>query len=302
MDLKLVHEAVEAYANDAEAADRARLEFFEGLFAIQQEQADLVAAECGYEAPAAEDAGAWYWEGEAALAHAPISIDAASFSGFAAKVAAYMAEHAGFAEQAAAALAAYDWEAFCQKADLSLAGRDPMAFLEDFLVRIDEFDVPAELPANVAALVVRAALRPYLQVAQEAVMAALGDEVSRRAGDAPVACPVCGTPAGASIVHDGGAQGASGREQFCSSCGCQWPYERIRCGVCGQKNQGHLHYFHIEGDSAHRLQKCDDCGQYERVVFQSDIKTAPCMDVEDVVMARLDHVALDPRFRVEKEA
>ena len=71
------------------------------------------------------------------------------------------------------------------------------------------------------------------------------------------------------------------------------------CGVCGTENASRLHYFHVEGDSSHRLQNCDECGQYQRMVFEEDLSIPLSMEVEDVVMAKLDAIALDPRFRVE---
>ena len=98
-----------------------------------------------------------------------------------------------------------------------------------------------------------------------------------------------------------GPSGIDGRdrEQYCGMCGTVWPFERMRCGVCGTENAARLHYFHVEGDSSHRLQNCDECGQYQRMVFEEDLSIPLSMEVEDVVMAKLDAIALDPRFRTE---
>lgn len=75
-----------------------------------------------------------------------------------------------------------------------------------------------------------------------------------------------------------------------------WEFERVRCVRCGTRNQGHLHYHSIEGDDAHRIQSCDECGGYIRSVFEEDeLQLAPfSFEVEDVVMTRLDVIAADP--------
>ena len=44
MDLRTIREAVEAYKRDASPSDAARLDFFAGLFALQQERADVAAS------------------------------------------------------------------------------------------------------------------------------------------------------------------------------------------------------------------------------------------------------------------
>lgn len=69
--------------------------------------------------------------------------------------------------------------------------------------------------------------------------------------------------------------------------------------MCGTHNQSHLHYFNEERDFAHRLQSCDECGQYQRMVMQDEAPGPAVMEVEDVVMAKLDRIALDPRFRTK---
>ena len=297
MDLKAMERAIEAYAPLGSDADRSRLEFFAGLYRLQDAWANRVAAESGYSTPAAEQVEAWYWNGDPVFMFAPVSIDSARFAETLADMAAYLAENAGLEDAASAGLKACDWKAFCEKADLGLAGRDPAAFVESCLTDIDAFGLDAGTPATLFAMTVTFALRAWLAKPSEAVMAVAPKD--HRKHDCPLDCPVCGTPSAASFVGQSAGSDGNGRMQYCATCGAQWYFERIRCGVCGTQNQGHLHYYNLEGDNAHRIQSCDECGQYQRVVFQEDIPGALCMEVEDVVMAKLDQVALDPRFRKE---
>ena len=297
MDMMAMERAIAAYAPQGDDADRARLEFFAGLYRLQDEWAHRVAAESGYPAPAAEQLEAWYWNADPAFQFAPVSIDAGRFAQTLSAMAGYLAEKAGLEEAAAKGLSECDWDAFSQKADLALAGRDPAAFVESCLTGLDSYGVGADVPASLFAMTLTFALRAWLQEPAQAVMAIAPDD--RHNHDCPLDCPVCGTPASASFVGEAAGTDGRGRMQYCAMCGAQWPYERIRCGVCGTFNQTKLHYFNLEGDNAHRIQSCDACGQYQRGVFQDDIPGPLCMEVEDVVMAKLDKVALDPRFRKE---
>ena len=299
MDLKQMERAIEAYAPYGTEADHARLAFFSGLYALQQQWADRVAAEHAYAVPTSEQVEAWYWNSDPVFALAPVKIDAVLFAETLEAVAGYLVDNAGLEQAAAAGLSAYDWKEFCNKADLDLAGHDPAAFLEACVSNIDAFGVGADIPASLFAMTISLAERVWLQPASEAVMAVAPQD--HRMHDCPLDCPVCGTPAAASFVGDTSGSDGKGRMQYCAACGAQWYFERIRCGVCGTHNQRKLHYFNLEGDNAHRIQSCDNCGQYQRVVFQEDIPGALCMEVEDVVMAKLDQVALDPRFRKEEE-
>ncbi|MGI6535870.1 MAG: formate dehydrogenase accessory protein FdhE [Eggerthellaceae bacterium] len=302
MDLTQIASAVEEYGKASSEADRARLDFFAGLYRREQEHAERMAAATPYTAPDGDAIEGWYWAEEPVLGHAPATVDASAFADAARDLSAWTADHAGLVPDAAQALASFDWNAFAKRADLDRAGAEPPAFLEAVLDDPEACGVPGALPVPVFAAVLTGTLRSLLQPASEAIMA----QAPKGSADhnRPLRCPVCGMPAAASTVGDTPDSEGKGRRQYCSLCGARWSFERIRCGNCGTRNQGHLHYHHVEGDPAHRLQTCDECGGYQRVVFQDELIASPCMEVEDVVMARLDQIALDPRFgeRVNAEA
>lgn len=300
MNLTLVHDAVAAYKIGASPADKARLEFFEGLFEIQQERADVVADTMAYEGLSVDEAEAAYVALEPMLAKAPVEIDEVQFFGACKQIADYMAERAGLDADVAEGLRAIDWYKFTGKLDLALAGSNPPEFVEACLKDFDSFGVGSDVPASIVMMVVAFALRCHVQPAAEKLFGIVPKKTRESLQHPhPVVCPVCGSPAVAS--HVDAASGIDGRprEQYCSMCGTVWPFERMRCGVCGAENATRLHYFHVEGDSSHRLQNCDECGQYQRMVFEEDLTIPLCMEVEDVVMAKLDAIALDPRFRAE---
>lgn len=300
MNLTAIHEAIEAYKRDASEADAARLDFFEGLFAIQQERADVEEAAADYAGLSADEAKAAYTAFDSMLSKAPVAIDDVRFFGTCKQIAGYMAENAGLEEDVAEELAVVDWYKLVGMFDLGLAGSNPPAFIDGCLKDFDSFGIGSQVPASIVMMVVAFALRAHIQPAAAKLMSAVPKDVRESPQrEHPLACPVCGSPAVAS--HVSVASGIQGRfrDQYCSMCGTSWPFERMRCGVCGTENASRLHYFHVEGDSSHRLQNCDECGQYQRMVFEEDLSIPLCMEVEDVVMAKLDAIALDPRFRVE---
>ena len=300
MNLHTIHEAIEAYKRDSSETDAARLDFFEGLFAIQQERADVEAAAADYVGLSAEDAKAAYIALEPMLSKAPVAIDEIRFFGTCKQISDYIAEHAGLEEDIAEELSVVDWYKLVGSFDLELAGSNPPEFIEECLKGFDSFGIGSQLPSSIVMMVVAFALRAHIQPAAAKLMAVVPRDVRESPQrEHPLACPVCGSPAVAS--HVSVASGIQGRfrDQFCSMCGTSWPFERMRCGVCGTENASRLHYFHVEGDSSHRLQNCDECGQYQRMVFEEDLSIPLSMEVEDVVMAKLDAIALDPRFRVE---
>ena len=162
------------------------------------------------------------------------------------------------------------------------------AYVESF-VELLEDDGMDEDAARIGAMAAALALRAFLEGPATAVERAL-----REAGaDEPhsVRCPVCGGEA--AVAQVSGAPAGQGRAKrlWCAQCGCAWEFERVRCVRCGTQNQSRLHYFNLEGDEAHRLATCDECGGYTRTVYEEDALAPFSFEVEDVVMAKLDLVA-----------
>lgn len=301
MNLNTINEAVKAYKRDASVADASRLDFFQQLFELQQERANVAAEGLGgYTALSKAEAEAAYVALEPLLPKAPAPIDEVQFFGSCRAIAQHLVEHAGLDDEVAKSLAELDWYKLVGKFDLDLAGRAPAEFVEACLKDFDSLGIGSDVPANLVMMVVSFALRAHIQPVAERLFSAVPRSIAESPQrEHPLNCPVCGSPATASHVSMASGIDGRKREQYCSMCGTSWPFERMRCGVCGTENAARLHYFHVEGDSAHRLQNCDECGQYQRVAFLEDLSIPLSMEVEDVVMAKLDAVALDPRFRRE---
>ncbi len=101
-----------------------------------------------------------------------------------------------------------------------------------------------------------------------------------------------GAPVAGRVGGESSTQGR-GKTLWCAQCGTSWEVERVRCARCGTQNQAHLHYYNVEGDDAHRIATCDECGGYLRTVYADDALAPFSFEVEDVVMARLDAIAAE---------
>ncbi|NPD32199.1 formate dehydrogenase accessory protein FdhE [Eggerthellaceae bacterium zg-997] len=301
MDLKQINRAVEGYLPQADEADAARLRFFKGLFELQQRRADELEAVAAYEPAPGDQLDRAYLAGTAAFTAAPVVVAARDLAATCAQVAAELAAHAGLADQAAFALREADWDELLSGADLGLAGSDPVAFVTDVVARRGELGVPTALTDDLLAMALAFSLRPHLQGPAARVMGAVSDDAKSGSHSRPLDCPVCGSPAALSRVGEVDTLHGGARIQYCATCGTSWPFERIRCGSCGSRSQEGIHHFHVDGDEAHRLETCEECGQYQRVVFANDLQVPLALEVEDVVMAKLDRIALDPRFSARGE-
>jgi FdhE protein len=287
MDLQSIDTAIKAYTGSIQDADVARLAFFRGLWGIQQRRAEQVAAKAGAWHIDVAAAQAWYWDEKPFFLMAPPAIDTAELLDSLEECAGYLADEAGLCEEAAAQLKAYDWEELMSHVGTDAAGRDPVAWLGDAEARAFAADETLEAPVGAVLL---SALRPLLEPVARATMDALPLADGRYAHAHPLRCPACGGHAAAGFVGPTPLSEGNGRLLYCAACGTSWEFERIRCAHCGTQNQNKLHYFHVEGDSAHRLHLCDECGSHLRTVFAEDMLAPLSFEVEDVLMAYLDHI------------
>ncbi len=105
-------------------------------------------------------------------------------------------------------------------------------------------------------------------------------------------CPVCGSLPSLSLLKEEVGK----RYLLCSFCGCQWRIDRRFCPFCGNKDQESLHYFHGEGEAAHRIDLCDKCHQYIKTIdFRKIEESDPVL--EDLASLHLDIVAAQKGYK-----
>ena len=106
-------------------------------------------------------------------------------------------------------------------------------------------------------------------------------------------CPICGgLPAIAALVGEEGK-----REGLCSFCGHLWKLPRLGCPFCGNEKQEDLRYFYGEGDDIYRVQVCEQCKGYIKVVDTRKGSDPKALAVDDVVTAHLDLLAEEEGYQ-----
>ncbi|WP_294362408.1 formate dehydrogenase accessory protein FdhE [uncultured Senegalimassilia sp.] len=293
MDLNQIDMAMKAYVSKLPESEQERLRFFRTLWGVQAEVQKEHAAKVEHAVPDAGMLKECSNAEQPVLRAYPADIPADVLADAAQRLAGAMAAFEQFDRASRDTLAGVRWGRLVPASDMSLAGSDPAAYVEAFVGLLQD-DGLGEDAARMGGAVVSLALRALLEPAAQAVQAA------RVAGDAdqpyPVHCPVCGCEASVAHVGQAGTKTKGrGRALWCAQCGCVWDIERVRCARCGTRNQGHLHFFNVEGDDDHRIATCDECGGYVRTVYEEDGPMAQLYpfsyEVEDVVMAKLDLIA-----------
>lgn len=100
-------------------------------------------------------------------------------------------------------------------------------------------------------------------------------------------CPICGKqPKIGEIKNKEGK-----RYLFCSQCGIEWVFNRIKCPFCGNEEQQSLAYFTVEDDERYRVDVCNACRKYIKIVDFRSTNEEANLDVEDIATLHLDILA-----------
>lgn len=293
MDLNQIDMAMKAYASKLSESEQERLRFFRTLWGVQAEVQKEHGAKVEHAVPDADTLKQSSKDEQPVLRAYPADIPADVLADAAQRLAGAMAVFEQFDHATRDALAGVRWDRLVAASDMKLAGSDPSAYVEAFAGLLQDDGLgedAARMGASVISLALRALLEPIAQEVQAARVDGNADQPY------PVHCPVCGCEASVAHVGQAGTKTKGrGRALWCAQCGCVWDIERVRCARCGTQNQGHLHFFNVEGDDDHRIATCDECGGYVRTVYEEDGPLAQLYplsyEVEDVVMAKLDLIA-----------
>lgn len=288
MNLKKIDAALVSYCKRLPEDDRVRLAFFRRLWDVQVDISKVVV---GYEPPPAERLRELNRLGSPVFSDVPVVVDSALFVNTLEGVGSAAVESGVLPDGVCAALLRVKWNRVVAASDVFEAGRNPGVYLGGLADLLMD-DGMTQDQARTAILLAALALRRQLEAASALTMTALQEAQATEPHS--LNCPTCGCQAAVACVGSSGMESAHGKTLWCGQCGTVWEFERVRCARCGTQNQSNLHYFNLEGDGAHRIATCDECGGYTRTVFAEDALAPFSFEVEDVVMARLDAIACAP--------
>jgi len=106
-------------------------------------------------------------------------------------------------------------------------------------------------------------------------------------------CPICGKEPKIGEIR-GEEEGK--RYLFCHQCGYKWHFRRIKCPFCGNEEQHSLAYFAVEGEESHRVDVCNKCRRYIKIIELPATAGEINMDVEDIATLHLDVLAYEEGY------
>ncbi len=134
------------------------------------------------------------------------------------------------------------------------------------------------------------ALRPYLQVIAEKVQPEI-DRVVPGAG-----CPVCGEPVRLATLAEEGK-----KVIHCPRCLAQWHAKRLECSHCGNESHKTIQFLEIEGDATSKIQVCEECNGYIKIIDTRQYITKPSAALLDLNSIHLDFVAQENGYNAVGE-
>jgi FdhE protein len=105
-------------------------------------------------------------------------------------------------------------------------------------------------------------------------------------------CPICSREPKIGELKDEEGR----RYLFCSQCGLEWRYKRVKCPFCGNEDQQALAYFTIEDEEKYRVDVCNECKRYIKTVDLRNTKGEVNLDIEDIATLHLDILANDEGY------
>jgi FdhE protein len=153
--------------------------------------------------------------------------------------------------------------------------------------RIGELAATANVPPKMIALLLYLAVKPGIEAASRR----LAHRLPSRGEDPRGRCPICDS---APIV---GELDAEGRQWVhCGLCWHRWPANRLACPFCRNRENNSLEYLYSEEEPEYRVNLCNACKGYLKVVDTRKLKRLFYPPLEQVVTLHLDLLAAEKGY------
>jgi FdhE protein len=153
--------------------------------------------------------------------------------------------------------------------------------------RIEQIADEFGLDKKVFLFLVQNSIRPSIEAGMEQLRSEVDSETWLKGY-----CPICGSLPSLSLLKEEVGK----RYLLCSYCGYQWRIDRIICPFCNNKEQGSLQYFYAEGEETYRIDLCDKCHQYIKMVDQRIMEEGDLI-LEDFATLHLDILASQKGYK-----
>ena len=140
---------------------------------------------------------------------------------------------------------------------------------------------------NSLAFIAYNSLKPALAVCAQQLATYLTDQSEESCGT----CPVCANLPAVAIIDPEGRRWMS-----CSFCWHQWPVPRVGCPFCDSTDTKKLHYLYSQTEKALRVNCCENCRKYIKVVDERAAGRAIYPPLEQIASLHLDIKAREAGF------
>jgi len=134
--------------------------------------------------------------------------------------------------------------------------------------------------------------KPYLELCSEFFTKKLKNINWERAF-----CPICGYHPAMAIVHEE----LNSRLFWCRLCGTEWNYSHSNCPYCANDNPKTLKHIFPPEKSPYRIDGCDECKTFLKVVNHHFIQTSPNFEVDYLKTFHLNLLAIENGYREMNE-
>jgi len=143
------------------------------------------------------------------------------------------------------------------------------------------------LDPKVLLFLAKTALRPSISAIHDAVSPGI-DKKGWNYGY----CPLCGSQPNIAYFNKQGK-----RHLHCELCKEEWPYPRLKCPFCENKDHETLGYFQADGEEGFRVDFCKKCQRYLKTIDKTVFEDATPMELENLTTIHLDILANEHNFK-----
>lgn len=129
------------------------------------------------------------------------------------------------------------------------------------------------------------AIRPFLRVVAEVYTEEIPNLKTKGS------CSCCGEPIRLAVL-----EGKGKKMIVCPRCEAKWQQKRLHCSFCGNEDHDKISYYNVENDSSSKLEVCDTCNGYIKIIDTRKLFKKQSAFLLDVNSIHLDFVAQENGF------
>ncbi len=152
--------------------------------------------------------------------------------------------------------------------------------------RLDDLAGQMEVASDMLSLLLYLAMKPSIEAGARKLAERLTSDQKNRRN-----CPVCGSAPLLGELDDQGGQWV-----HCHFCWHRWPIDRMGCLLCNNRDNDSLRYLFSDTEPEYRLNVCDACKHYLKVVDTRKMDRGFYPPLEQVVSIHLDMIATEKGY------